>query len=154
MEYLFHEVIQNMGKKKKKQKKSISILAEVDKSLNCTHDDLMKEIEDMQLRIAYADEKARKQAKKLSKKKGGKFYDYEKLRRESRLEVVGKMESSNFLERITRILTDITPVVVLIGRLVASLILAILSIDGVKMRIKPKTLDTMNNVYKRAMSFK
>lgn len=141
-------------KKKKKHKKSISILAEVDKTLDGTHDDLMKEIEEMQLKIAYADNEARKKAKKLAKKKGGKYYDYEKLRQEARMEVVGNMESTNFLERITRFLSDITPIIILIGRIVASLILSILSIDSVKMHIKPQTLESMNTVYKRAMSLK
>jgi len=141
-----------MAKKKKKKKNSISILNEVDKSLNGTYDDLMKEIEDMQLRLNYADQKARKKAKKMSKKKGGQYYDYETLRKEARMEVVGKMESNNFLERALKVLNDISPIIVVIGRLIASLILAILSLDVVKMNIKPETLNSMNIVYKKAMA--
>lgn len=143
-----------MGKKKKKNKKSISILNEVDKSLNGTYDNLLEEIQDMQLKLAYADNLARKQAKKLAKKKGGTYYDYGKLRKEARMEVVGNMESKNFLERAMKFLQDITPIVVVIGRLIASLILSILSIDSVKMNIKPDTLTKMNNVYTKAMALK
>ena len=142
-----------MSKKKKKKGKSISLLSEVDSHLNCTHDDLMKEIEEMQLKIAIADDKARRKAKKLAKKKGGKCYDFNELRKETRLEVVGDMENKNFLERITDFLNDITPIVILIGRLVASLILSILSIDTVKLHIKPETLKKLNNVYTKAMSY-
>jgi hypothetical protein len=142
-----------MGKKKKKKGKSISLLDQVDSTLECTHDDLMKEIEEMQLKIAIADDKARRQAKKLAKKKGGKFYDYDKLKKEARLEVVGDMENKNFLERITEFLSDITPIVILIGRLVASLILSILSIDTVKLHIKPQTLKKLDSVYNKAMSY-
>lgn len=141
-----------MAKKKKKKKESISILNEVDKSLNGTYDNLMKEIEDMQLRLNYADQLARKKAKKMAKKKGGKYYDYETLRKEARMEVVGTMESNNFLERVTKVLNDVAPIIIVIGRLVASLILAILSLDAVKMNIRPETLNSMNLVYKRAMA--
>ena len=142
-----------MSKKKKKQQRSISILQEVDKSLNGTYEDLKKEIEDMQLRLNYADQKARKKAKKMAKKKGGKFYDYESLRKEARMEVVGTMEGNNFLERAMKFLSDLSPIVVVIARLIASLILAILSLDIVKVNIKPKTLESMDAVYKKAMAF-
>ena len=138
-----------MGKKKKK---SISILNEVDKSLNGTYDSLIKEIEDMQLRLNYADQKARKKAKKLAKKKNSGYYDYETLRKEARMEVVGIMESNNFIDRAMKVLNDIAPIIVVIGRLIASLILAILSLDVVKINIKPETLNGMNAVYKKAMA--
>ena len=138
--------------KKKKKKKSISILKEVDKSLNGTYEDLIQEIEDMQLRLNYADQKARKKAKKLAKKNGSGFYDYETLRKEARMEVVGMMESNNFIDRAMKVLNDIAPIIVVIGRLIASLILAILSLDSVKINIKPETLNGMNAVYKKAMA--
>lgn len=140
-----------MGKNKK-SKKSISILKEVDKSLNGTYDDLMKEIEDMQLRLNFADQKARKKAKKMSKRKSKNPVDLENLRKEARMEVIGKMESNNFLDRVMNILNDISPIIVVIGRLIASLILAILSLDCVKINIKPKTLETMKAVYNKAIA--
>lgn len=141
-----------MGKKKKKKKKKVSILAEVDKNLDQTHKKLLEEIEDLQLRVSYADQRARQQAKRMAKKKNGKFYDYEELRRKARMEVVGNMESNNFLERIMKALNEIAPIVIIIGRLIASLILAILSIDKVKLAIKPETLEKMTSVYNRAMA--
>ena len=53
----------------KKKKKSISILEEVDKSLNQTYDDLMEEIQVMQIKLNQADQKAAKKAKRKAKKK-------------------------------------------------------------------------------------
>ena len=50
------------------------------------------------------------------------YNDFEKSRKDVRLQVVGKMESTNFLERITNILNDIAPIIIVIGRLIASLI--------------------------------
>lgn len=139
--------------KKKKKKKSISILQEVDKTLTHTYDNLMEEIQCMQLMLNKADQKARKQAKKLAKKKNIGPVNYDVIRKKAREEVVGQMESSNFLERIFTVLQDIAPIITIIARLVASLILAILSIDAVKMNIKPKTLESMDKVYKKAMTF-
>ena len=140
-----------MSKKKGKKKKSISILQEVDKSLNGTYEDLMQEIEVMQLQLNIADNKARKKAKKKGKK-NPTYYNYDKLRKEAREEVIRKMEGDNFLDRIYKILNDIAPVITIIARLVASLILAILSFTRIKVNIKPETLEKLNVVYKKAMA--
>lgn len=138
-------------KKKKNKKKNISILHEVDTSLNGTYDDLMKEIEEMQLRLNYADSKARKLAKKKGKK-NPQFYNYDRLRKEAREEIISQMEGNNFLERIMNVLNDIAPIVVIIARLVASIILAILSVSSVKVNIKPETLSKLQFVYGKAMA--
>lgn len=138
-------------KKKKNKKKDISILHEVDTSLNGTYDDLMKEIEEMQLRLNYADSKARKLAKKKGKK-NPQFYNYDRLRKEEREKIISQMEGNNFLERIMNVLNDIAPIVVIIARLVASIILAILSVSSVKVNIKPETLSKLQFVYGKAMA--
>ena len=138
-------------KKKKNKKKNISIIHEVDTSLNGTYDNLINEIEEMQLRLNYADSKARKLAKKKGKK-NPQFYNYDKLRKEAREEIICQMEGNNFLERITNVLNDIAPIVVIIARLVASIILAILSVSSVKVNIKPETLSKLQFVYGKAMA--
>ena len=138
-------------KKKNSKKKSISILKEVDKSLTGTYDDLIEEIQDMQYQLNLVDQKARKKAKKHAKS-GKEFCDYKKLRADARKQVVQTMEGNNFLDRVNRVLNDIAPIIVLIGRLVASLILAILSLDIVKVNIKPETLQKMTSVYEHAMA--
>lgn len=137
--------------KKKKKKKSISILQEVDKTLNGTYDDLMEEIQDMQLQLALADQKARKKAKKKGKK-NAKDYSFQTEQRKVREELITKMTGNNFLERVNKVLEDILPIVIVIARLVASLILSILSLDIVKVNIKPETLKMMNAVYNKAMA--
>lgn len=140
-----------MSKKKKLEKKSISILKEVDKSLDKTYEDLQEEIEDYQIRLRIADQKARKAAKK-AKKKHLKSYEVEGIKKKARDEVLGKMKETSFLDRIETCLNDIVPIVIVIARLVASLILAILSLDCVKEHISPEMLNKMNFVYKKAMA--
>lgn len=137
----------NMAKKKKK---SISLLEEVDKNLNGTYDDLLQEIQDMQIRLNLADQKARKLIKK--KKYKNNFVDYKSCQKEIRKEVLSEMQSNNMLDRIQQVLNDVAPIVVIIARLVASLILSILSIDSVKVHIKPELLSKMNSIYNTAMS--
>lgn len=138
-------------KNKKKQTKSISLLREVDKQLDHTYDNLMEEIEDMQYKIMLADQKARKKARKKKNKKGYD-YDYSKIRKEARKEVVAQMEGTNFLDRMVKLMEDITPIIISISRLVAALIVCILQIDAVKAVISPETLKKLQNVYQKAMS--
>lgn len=145
-----------MSKKKgkKKHQKKVSLLKEIDGQLDASYEDLMKEIEEMQYQIYLADEKARKQAKKKKKKDKGYEFNYTELQKQARREVVSKMEGNNFLDRVMKFIEDITPIVISISRLVASLIVCILSIDTVKASIKPDTLKKMNTVYTKAMSIK
>ena len=140
-------------KKKKKNQKSISILNEVDKTMGKTYDNIIQEIEDMQLQLYIADQKARKKAKKKMRKDPNYCKNSEE-RMKARREVIETMEGKNFFDRIEKVLKDIAPIVVLISRLVASLILSILSLDVVKMNIKPETLGKMKNVYQLAVSVK
>lgn len=142
-----------MSKKKKKEKKSISILKEVDKTLDHTYDDLKEEIENMQIRLNMADNEARKKAKKAMKKnKNMKPYEVEAIKRDARKAVLHDMEQTSFLDRVAAVLNDIAPIIVVIARLVASLICAILSMDVVKTSIDPDTLGKFDFVYKKAMA--
>lgn len=137
--------------KKKKKKKSISILNEVDKTLDHTYDNIIDEIEEMQLQLYLADQEARKKAKKKIKKDPN-YFDTSIERLEARKSVLTKIEGNNLLTRIENIFKDIAPIVVIISRLIASLILAILSLDRVKLFIKPETLNKLSAVYKTATS--
>jgi hypothetical protein len=80
------------------------------------------------------------------------MYNYEKLRKDARTQIISDMEGNNFLARIQNALNDIAPIVVVIARLVASLICALLSLTSVKVNIKPEVLAKLNNVYTKAMS--
>ena len=92
--------------------------------------------------------KARKKAKKKMKK-GNTFYD---PRGEIRVreQIIREMEGGNFFDRVIQAIQDIRPICMMIARLVMALIVSILSIDSVKYRIKPDTLNTMHSVYDMA----
>lgn len=145
-----------MAKKKKKSKKSISILNEVDKVIEGTYSNIREEIEDIQLKLNIAEQKAKKAAKKIAKKKRASkkdFYDANELRTKVRKEIIEEsFEKKGLLDRITSTLQDMGPIVVIIARLIASLISCILSIDIVKVMVKPETLKKMDTVYKKAMA--
>ena len=136
--------------KKKKETKKVSILKEYDNMMNDTYDDLLEEIQDMQMIIASEDRKIAKKAKKAAKKGKG-YYNVNQEKRKVRQHVIGKMESTNWMTRIMQILKDIAPIITIIARLVASLILSILSVDEVKVNISKATLAKLNNIYSKAM---
>ena len=115
-----------------------------------TYDDLLEEIQDMQMIIASEDRKIAKRAKKAAKKGKG-YYNVNLEKRKVRQHVIGKMEETNWLDRIIQILKDIAPIIVVIARLVASLILSVLSVDEVKVNISKETLSKLNNIYSKAM---
>ena len=136
--------------KKKKQNKKVSILKEYDDMMNETYDDLLEEIQDMQMIIASEDRKIAKRAKKAAKNGKG-YYNANLEKRKVRQHVIGKMENTNWLNRVFEILKDIAPIITIIARLVASLILSILSVDEVKVNISKKTLAMLNSIYSKAM---
>ena len=139
-----------MSKKKKKKNREISVLEEVDKVLNSTYEELKKEIEEFQIRINIADQEAKKKAKKAMKKKN-QVYDITAIQKNVRNEIVKEIEGNNFLDRCVAFLQDMVPILTVITRLIASLILSIMSLTCVKVRIKPETYEKFKNVYDIAM---
>ena len=141
-----------MSKKKNKKTKGLNMLKEIDKNLDRTYDNLKEEIEAMQIKLAEADMKALKKIKKMEKKGKGDAKEYVKIKADARNEVISGMESSNFLDRVYKALNEIAPIITVIARLVASLILSILSLDIVKKNISEKTMKSIDTVYKKAMA--
>lgn len=135
-----------MGSKKKKKEENI--LYEFDQTLDQKYLGLLEEIQFMQADIKREERKAKKKAKKQMKK-GNTFYDphFEIRVRE---QVIREMEGDNFFDRVIQAINDLRPICLVIARLVMTLIVSILSIDSVKYRIKPGTLDTMHSVYSMA----
>ena len=142
------------SKKNKKTQKSIMLLSEIDTSMNGTYESLIEEIQAIQLRINIADAKAmEKQRKKMIRQDMGVIpYYISKDKVKAREKALKQMEETNFFGRIEDTFKKLVPCVVLIARLVAALIISILSIEPIKRIIKPTTLDKMNSVYKVAMS--
>lgn len=154
-----------MGKKKSKKnkngknnktKKSIMLLSEIDTSMNTKYSSLIEEIQDMQLRINIADAKAmKKQRKKMIRQDMGVIpYYVSKDKVKAREEALKRMEATNFFGRIEDTFKNLVPCVILIARLVAALILAILSVEPIKQIIKPDTMKKLNTVYTLAMAIK
>lgn len=138
-----------MGKKKKKDKSNGVFLKDIDKSINKSYDGIIEEISMYQSMLKTYDRKALKKARKRSSIRKGITYDM--LRREGRMNILRDIEDSNILARIQNIFNDLVPVVILIARLVASLILSILSIPAVKVHISEGTLTLLTSIYQKAM---
>ena len=143
-----------MGKKKKQKKDdspALMILREVDETLEHQHEDIMQEIEELQYRLYIEDQKAKKKIRKELRKNPQRFSSsHERIN--VRRKIIGEMESTNLLERIQIFFNKIGPMVVLVGRLVATLINMLLSITEVKVWLKPETLSKINKVYNVATS--
>ena len=142
------------NKKTQKTKKSIMLLSEIDTSMNGTYDTLIEEIQEMQLRINIADAKAmEKQRKKMIRQDMGVIpYYVSKDRVKARERELKRMEETKFLDRIEDTFKNLVPCVILIARLVAALIIALLSVEPIKRIISPVMLNKLNSVYKLAMS--
>lgn len=148
-----------MGKKKKNKKnkktqKSIMLLSEIDTTLDGKYQTLIEEIQDIQLRINIADAKAmKKQRKKMIRADMGVIpYYVSKDKVKAREKALKEMERTNFFGRIEDTFKKLVPCVILIARLVAALIVSILSIEPIKKIIKPETLKYMNAIYNTAMA--
>ena len=129
-------------------KKGTNVLYTMDMSLDYQYANLIDEIELYQAEIRRADKKAKK---KMSKKFNGKgFYPYE-YQLEAREHVIHEMSDASFFDRVLKCIQELVPVAIIIARLVASLIIAILSVSQIQGRIKPDTLNKMKNVYNIAM---
>ena len=134
---------------KKKDKANGVFLKDIDRSISKSYDGIIEEISMYQSMLKTYDRKALKKARKRSSIRKGITYDM--LRREGRMNILRDIEDSNILARIQNIFNDLVPVVILIARLVASLILSILSIPAVKVHISEGTLTLLTSIYQKAM---
>lgn len=142
-------------KKKKKSNKSIKLLKELDKTLTVSHDSLIEEIEETQRRLAEADARAlKKQKKKLRKEMGAIPYYVSRGRVRAREEAIRRMEETNLLERVEKSFKMMSPLVIIIARLIAVLIDAILMIEPIRRLISPETIKKMDSVHRLAMAIR
>ena len=104
--------------------------------------------------IAFLQKAINTRTKKVAKKikKDPNYFETSEERLEARKQVLSTIESTSLLDRVEEALKCLSPVVIVISRLVAALILAILSFTGIKTHIKPETLEKLECVYKLAMS--
>ena len=139
-----------MGKKKKKgkKKKSISLLEELDTTLDQEHDNLLQELEELQYRLYLEDLEATKKMRKQLRKKNQ--FSVNLKRADSRRKIINEMEETDLMGRIERFFHEVGPMIVIIGRLVAALINALLSITEVKLWLQPSTVNRLERIYQTA----
>lgn len=149
-----------MSKKKKKKKQKSQtpdylanlLVAPVKtkKAMYKDFDGVMKEIECYRVQLAEADKKGRIKGRRKINKKTEEFYtDMESIR--CRTKMAKNWEKTGFLDNLINILSQISPLVKLIAKLVCSLIVSFLSIKTVKEKIKPETVDKIGTVFDVAM---
>ena len=142
-----------MSKKKHKNRyKSNTILNDMDDLLTDNYSGLVSEISDIQARLSAMDKKTEKKARKKLKKDPS--YNISKDYRKNRLDIIREMENSNLLVRLSDFISDITPILISISRLIICLILSILSISGIKAKIKPSTLEKLNAIVNSLQSIR
>lgn len=141
-----------MGKKKKKKhEEEIHVLKFIDSDIQSQYLGIKKDIEEYQYQIRYADRKTKKRYRKAMKT--GKTFNYANSSSIlTRRRVLNDMEEKQTLDQLINMFDDFAPIIKLIGRCVALLIIAILSFDSVKREIRPETLHKMDRIYSIAMS--
>lgn len=127
------------------KEKRISVLDGIDTSLNKQFEEIVRDIEEVQYQIEKADRKKAKKAKKKMKK--GKITFYDPRSKKARIRAANHITSEEVFGSIMNFLKDTKPIIVLLARLVAAIILAILSLDVVKRHIGTQALDKMREMF-------
>lgn len=144
-----------MGKSKKKKKKKSreeeGLLEGIDKNLISQYYDVREDIENFQYQLYKADKKTRKAWEKAIKS-GKPFVAVQSpsvKKRKEIMEQLGRKDGhgEDFLDKIIRLCRDMLPIMKILGRLVAALILAIFSIEDVKKCATPATLEKADKIF-------
>jgi hypothetical protein len=150
--YKEYELLNLKVKRKNKDKKNFKKL---DKAMEKSYDMLLDEIKDINMEFVNVDMKAKKRAKKKAKgdeKLFNKLYKEDKKRREVRLKKLDEMRGGDLLDRINYYISDCAPLISVGGRLIGTMILLILSLDSVKVKAEPTTLERLKALYKAVIN--
>jgi hypothetical protein len=145
-----------LGKKKRKklEKNYAKDLHKLDLDMKDTYKSIMKDIKIINEEFYADDMKAKKRAKKKAKgdKRKEKYYYYNDPERKlKRLQKVSELEGSDLFDRILYNMDGTSSMVKIIARLVAALILSILSIEGMKYTLSDSSLRKMTKIYELSM---
>ena len=145
-----------MGKKKRKklEKNYAKDLHKLDLDMKDTYKNIMKDIKIINEEFYADDMKAKKRAKKKAKgdKRKEKYYYYNDPERKlKRLQKVSELEGSDLFDRILYNMDGTSSMVKIIARLIAALILSILSIEGMKYTLSDSSLRKMTKIYELSM---
>jgi hypothetical protein len=148
--------VNNLGKKKRKklEKNYAKDLHKLDLDMKDTYKSIMKDIKIINEEFYADDMKAKKRAKKKAKgdKRKEKYYYYNDPERKlKRLQKVSELEGSDLFDRILYNMDGTSSMVKIIARLVAALILSILSIEGMKYTLSDSSLRKMTKIYELSM---
>lgn len=133
----------------KSRSKEPSILNSIDDTLSSQYKEIIGDIEEIQYQIQKADKKKAKKAKKKMKK--GKIGFYETRSSRARINAAKRITSDQIIGTVISIFQDLKPLAILLARLVAAIICAILSLDIVKSKISPSILEKMKMLYNACM---
>lgn len=138
--------------KKKKAKKKLSLLKELDLGLNGTFDTVQEEIENYSRQIALVDREVEKRERRKQRRDPSYVYN-DKKKITIRNEILKRMESSSFYERCTEMLKKIGPAIVMLARIIAAFICLILQVKPVQRILIDKGWDTkIKTLYNTCMS--
>ena len=70
----------------------------------------------------------------------------------ARKKIIKEMDDNNFLTKVLRMFEELGPILRILGRCVSLLIVAILSIDSVKMSVNQQTMAKMDRIVAMGMS--
>ena len=127
------------------KEKKHSIMDGIDTSLGKQFEEVVRDIEEIQFQIEKADRKKAKKAKKKMKK--GRITFYDPKSKKARIKAANRITSEEVFGSIMNFLRDAKPIVILLARLVAAIIIAILSLDVVKRHISKDALAKMREMF-------
>lgn len=147
-----------MGKKKKKNKKKKyyqNLIADTQsddkKKLDKDFRKALTEIESYRIRLAEADKKASLKERRNINKRTEEFYTgMESIKARSKM--AKEWEKTGFLDRTIMMFEQVAPIIKTLAKLVMGLVIAFLSIDAIKTKIKPETVDKLSKIFHLAMS--
>lgn len=147
-----------MGKKKKKNKKKKyyqNLIADTQsddkKKLDKDFRKALTEIESYRIRLAEADKKASLKERRNINKRTEEFYTgMESIKARSKM--AKEWEKTGFLDRTITMLEQVAPIIKTLAKLVMGLVITFLSIDAIKTKIKPETVDKLSKIFHLAMS--
>ena len=148
----------SMGKKKKKNKKKKyyqNLIADTQrddkKKLDKDLRKALSEIDSYRIRLAEADKKASLKERRNINKRTEEFYTgMESIKARSKM--AKEWEKTGFLDRTIMMFEQVAPIIKTLAKLVMGLVIAFLSIDAIKTKIKPETVDKLSKIFHLAMS--
>ena len=156
------EVLKNMSKKKRTKKGVNKVQKDYEylmkysndrskKSLNDDFRKALKDIEKMQLTMYEVDKKYNSKNRRKINKEEEEFYtSIESIKHRRKL--AKRWEKQGFLDNMVELLKQVSPLIQMLAKALATLIVTFLSIDGIKRVISPNTLEKITHVFDIAMA--